>query len=154
MRRRLTGTVRVPLPPGEAFTLFTPRGEERWVDAWRPRFPAGARDDTEPGTVFETAHGAERTTWVVLARDPGRRVSYARVTPGRRAGTVTVDVAPHADGGSTAEVVYDLTALTADGAPDLEAFAGGYAAFLRSWEDAIAAHLAQSARSTSSPPSA
>ncbi|HEU5026394.1 MAG TPA: SRPBCC family protein [Spirillospora sp.] len=154
MRRRLTGTVRVPLPPAEAFTLFTPRGEELWVDGWRPAFPADAADDTEPGTVFETVHDTERTTWVVVARDPGRRVSYARVTPGHRAGTVTVDVAPHPDGGSTAEVVYDLTALTAGGEHGLDAFAGGYAAFLRSWEDAIAAHLAQSARSTSSPPSA
>lgn len=154
MRRRLAGTVRVPLPPAEAFALFTPRGEERWVHGWRPLFPADAPDDTEPGTVFETVHGDERTTWVVLTRDPGRHVSYARVTPGLRAGTVTVGVVPRPDGGSTAEVVYDLTALTADGARDLDAFAGGYAAFLRSWEDAIAAHLAQSTRSTSSPPSA
>lgn len=124
------------------------------MHGWRPLFPAGAPDDTAPGTVFETVHGTERTTWVVLARDPGRHVSYARVTPGLRAGTVTVDVVPHPDGGSTAEVVYDLTALTGDAAPDLEAFAEGYPAFLRSWEGAIAAHLAQSTRSTSSPPSA
>lgn len=141
IRRRVGGRVRVPLPPDEAFALFTPRGEERWVRGWRPRFPVDAATDadgTEPGTVFETVHDGETTTWVVLAREPGRHISYARVTPGRRAGTVTVDIG---DDGA-AEVTYDLTALTEEAARDLDEFAAGYPGFLRAWEDAIAAHLA------------
>ncbi|MFD0683785.1 SRPBCC family protein [Actinomadura fibrosa] len=146
-RRRLTGRLRVALPPEEAFGLFTPRGEERWVPGWRPRFPAG--DDGGPGTVFETVHDGETTTWVVLVHEPGRRLSYARVTPGHRAGTVTVVLTGDGDGGSDVEVSYDLTALTADAERALDGFAAGYPAFLRSWEGAI-----QSTRSTSSPPSA
>ncbi|MBG0829921.1 hypothetical protein HS041_19320 [Planomonospora sp. ID67723] len=56
---KLTGTLTVPLPPEEAFHLFTARGEERWVEGWRPRFPVPVEDDTAPGTVFETgAHEA------------------------------------------------------------------------------------------------
>ena len=129
MRIIVTGRVHTGLPPEEAFVLFTPRGEERWAEGWHPRFPAGSvEDDTEPGTVFET-HG---TYWVVLERDPGRRIAYARVTPGDRAGRVIVTL--DADG---AEVTYDLTALTEASAERLQAFADDYPAFLQSWEQAI-----------------
>jgi hypothetical protein len=136
-RHRLEGQLEVALPPREAFVLFTPRGEERWVDGWLPRFPVPTRDDTAPGTVFETSP-AEPTTWVVIERERGRRISYARVTPGSRAGTVTVTLEEDRDGHSIVHVVYDLTALTPQAAGELRRFAAGYPAFLRSWQKAIA----------------
>lgn len=138
VRYRLEGTINVDAPPTEAFALFTPRGEERWVDDWSPQFPVCTDDDTVPGTVFETSTD-EPTTWVVLDRDQPRQVSYARVTPGSRAGTVTVTLEDDdAAGCSVVQVVYDLTALNADAAADLREFADGYQAFLRSWQDALA----------------
>ena len=95
---RLTGRIQVGLPPGAAFRLFTPRGEQDWVQGWQPRFPAPAPDDAKPGTVFEThAHG-RHTIWLVTSREPGRRISYARVTPGEQAGTVTVTITAAGDG--------------------------------------------------------
>lgn len=136
---RLTGRITVALPPSQAFVLFTPRGEERWVPGWQPRFPVPTDDDTTPGTVFETAAGGELTIWVVLDREPGRRMSYARVTPGSRAGTVSVTLDDNADGGSTVEVTYVLTALSPDGERQLAEFAAGYTDFLTSWESAISA---------------
>lgn len=139
---QLTGVVRVPLPPDEAFVLFTPRGEEQWVTGWRPRFPAPAADDTEPGTVFETAAHGEVTTWVVLDREPGRHVSYARVTPGSRAGTVAVRLDADGAGRSAVNVTYTLTALSAAGGRGLAEFAAAYPAFLASWEEEIRAFLA------------
>ncbi|MFG2004180.1 SRPBCC family protein [Spirillospora sp. NPDC048911] len=132
----LTGDLTVALRPADAFELFTPRGEERWVAGWRPRFPAAGSDDTAPGTVFETTSDGETTTWIVLDREPGRRVSYARVTPGSRAGTVTVELAEH-EGGSSVRVTYELTALSPDGEEELRTFAAGYPEFLRSWETAV-----------------
>ncbi|MEV0824873.1 SRPBCC family protein [Nonomuraea rubra] len=137
----LTGRLAVALPPEAAFTLFTPRGEELWVAGWRPRFPMGTSDDSAPGTVFETGADGEPTIWVVAAREPGRRVSYARVTPGSRAGTVTVEVDADGQGGSTVQVTYELTALTPQGQGPLREFAGSYRDFLRSWEVDIARHL-------------
>jgi hypothetical protein len=135
-RQRLTGRIHLALPPDEAFHLFTPRGEQRWAPGWRPYFPAPTEDDTEPGTVFETdAHG-HHTTWLVLDRQPGQRIHYARVTPGDRAGTVTVTLRP-TDHGTEAEVTYHLTALTTEAADELAAFAHDYPAYLRSWQDAI-----------------
>jgi hypothetical protein len=123
----------VRLPPGyePALFLFTPRGEKLWADGWDPLFPAAASDDTEPGTVFETVHGQQRTTWVVCAREPGRWVRYARLAHGRDAGTVTVTL----DGGT---VEYDLTALSGEAAAGLAQFAAGYPRFLQHWEAAIA----------------
>lgn len=65
-RQRLTGRIQIALPPGEAFRLFTPRGEQDWAQGWHPRFPAPAPDDTEPGTVFEThAHGRHSEVEVI-----------------------------------------------------------------------------------------
>jgi hypothetical protein len=132
----------VRLPPGykPALFLFTPRGEKLWADGWDPLFPAPASDDTEPGTVFETVHGQQRTTWVVCAREPGRWVRYARLAHGRDAGTVTVTL----DGGTSpgevrvATVEYDLTALSGEAAAGLAQFAAGYPRFLQHWEAAIA----------------
>jgi len=75
---------------------------------------------------------------VVTECVPGRLIRYARVTPGVRAGTVTVELADV--GAETAvTVTYDLTALTPDAVAALRDFADGYPAFLRSWQDAIAA---------------
>jgi Polyketide cyclase / dehydrase and lipid transport len=139
-RRRLTGRIMVDLPPGEAFRLFTPGGEQDWAHGWHPRFPVAAADDSEPGTVFETdAHG-RHTIWLVTSRESGKRISYARVTPGEQAGTVTVVLNASGDG-SEVEVVYELTALNGDASDKLSEFADGYPAYLQSWQDAIAARL-------------
>jgi hypothetical protein len=140
---RLTGALHVPLPPAEAFRLFTASGEQRWVEGWEPRFPGPVDDDTAPGTVWETGHAGEHTIWLVLDSDPGRRVSYARVTPHDRAGTVTVELAEAADGGSDVTVTYVLTALTDAADEALATFAAGYAEFLTGWATAIEAHLSR-----------
>ena len=137
-RHRLTGTISVELPPEAAFRLFTPAGEREWVDGWEPRFPASADDDTVPGTVFETAAHGRVTTWIVLAREPGRAISYARVTPGERAGTVSV-ILDRDGAGSRVTVTYELTSLTPEARDGLRAFAAGYGEYLNSWEGAIAA---------------
>jgi hypothetical protein len=135
-RERLTGRITVALPAGEAYRLFTPLGERDWAHGWDPRFPVPAPDDAEPGTVFETRAHDQPTIWVVTGREPGRRICYARVTPGDLAGTVTVTISP-AGGGSEVEVTYELTPLTATARARLRDFAEGYAAYLRSWQEAI-----------------
>ena len=139
-RQPLTGHITVGLPAGEAFRLFTPRGEQAWAPGWHPRFRVPVPDDTEPGTVFETdAHG-QHTIWLVTARDPGRRICYARVTPREQAGIVTVTITA-AGGHSEVEVTYQLTALSPAADHRLREFAEGYPAYLQSWQDAIAAWL-------------
>ena len=139
-RLRLTGRIKVALPPSEAFRLFTPRGEQDWAHGWHPSFPAPTPDDTEPGTVFETSAHGQHTIWLVTDRQPGERISYARVTPGDQAGTVTVTISA-AGHHSEVEVTYQLTALTGPASRKLREFADGYPAYLRSWQEAIEASL-------------
>ncbi len=139
----LVGRLRVPLPPADAFVLFTAVGEREWVHGWEPRFPRPVDDDTEPGSVFVTDGHGGGTVWVVTARDRPWLISYARVTPGDRAGTVTVRLAPAGEEGehSDVEVAYELTALVPEAEHDLRRFAEGYSAYLASWERDIAAYL-------------
>ena len=126
------GTLRVNAPAREAFEFFTPSGERRWAPGWDPRFPAPPADETAPGTVFTTLHSGQETIWVVTAREPGRSISYARVTPNGRAGTIEVRCVDLGDRTTRVEVTTDLTAL--DGtAPE------PYAEYLRTWERLIAA---------------
>jgi hypothetical protein len=138
--QRLTGRINVPLPPDEAFRLFTARGEQDWAHGWHPHFPVPADDDSEPGTVFETSAHGQHTIWVVTDRQVGKRISYARVTPDDRAGTVTVVISPDGQH-SEVEVTYQLTALTALASRELSEFADGYPAYLRSRQDAITGSL-------------
>jgi hypothetical protein len=137
----VSGLVRVPLPPVEAFELFTPSGEKTWTKGWAPRFPAPVEEETSVGAVFDTDDGNGRTTWVVAACDPGRRITYARVTAGERAGTVTVDCRDAGGDATEAHVTYALTALRDEARPELARFAAQYDGYLKHWEEAIAEAL-------------
>jgi hypothetical protein len=138
-RVRVSGVVPVALPPHEAFGLFTASGERAWAHGWDPRFPVAVDDETEPGTVFEVARGGHASTWVVASCVPGASIAYARHVPGDHAGLITVECDAAPDGTTQARVTYDLTALSEEGAMDLETFAAGYDAFMAHWRDAIAA---------------
>ena len=75
---------------------------------------------------------------MVTEREPGRSIGYARVTPGDRAGTVTVALTASGDD-SEAEVTYRLTALSDQADAALREFAAAYEGYLASWESAISA---------------
>ncbi len=137
---RLTARIKVPLPPSEAFRLFTARGEQDWVHGWHPHFPAPTPDDTEPGIVFETNAHDQHTIWLVTERQPAKRIAYARVTPEVQAGTVTVVITPDGEH-SEVEVTYQLTALSPAASDKLDEFAADYPAYIRSWQDGITAWL-------------
>lgn len=111
------------MPPGEALRLFTPLGEKAWADGWDPLFSAPLEDDgSRPGTVFEVAHNGDYSVWIVCRFEAERVVQYARLIPGKSAGTVTVSIATESDG-SVATVEYELTALSDSAADELMRFA-------------------------------
>ena len=76
----------------------------------------------------------------MTGREWGRRIAYAQVIPGHRAGSITVTL-DATEEGSEVEVVYELTPLSETGEHDLEQFAENYGEFLRSWQDEIATCL-------------
>jgi hypothetical protein len=105
----------VAAPADIVFRMFTPKGEELWIDAWRPRYVHPQDGTTVHGMVFTTGDGAEHTVWQMIEFDPlGRRSVYARTTPGVRVGTVTVEVDALDPLTSQARIRYEMTAL-ADG---------------------------------------
>lgn len=140
-RIRCSGVIRVAAPIAETYPLFLASGERRWARGWDPRFPAPAEDETQPGTVFTTAGGGTSTTWIVTAAEPPATISYARCTPGERAGTVVIVCRPATAHATDVEVSYDLTSLTPDAEPALQAFEDRFPAFLEHWETAIDAAI-------------
>lgn len=101
--------------------MFTPKGEELWIDAWRPRYVHPPDGNTVRGMVFITGDTKEQTIWQMLEFDPARlRATYARTTPGLRVGTVAVEVEEQAPGMSRVRIRYDMTALVDE--PVLEAY--------------------------------
>ena len=137
-RVRRRGDFRLAIPPEDAFGLFTAEGERLWVEGWEPRILSASA--TEPSSVFLTSHGGEETIWVVVDADREEGLlRYARVSPGRRAGTVEVRVHPDS-GGTRVEVAYDLTALGADGEDALRSMdEAGFAEMLTQWKKMIEA---------------
>ena len=112
------GRFTLPLRPESALELFTPEGERRWAgSSWSPEYaiPGAAVDDSAPGTVFTTESDGGAATWIVLERrDDGMR--YARVAPGRIAGTITVSCSHGAATDETRVTVrYDVTSLGPEG---------------------------------------
>jgi hypothetical protein len=142
------GRFSLPLPIEAAVALFTPEGERRWAgSSWNPRYPLAdpARDDAAPGTVFTTESDGGDATWIVLERrDDGMR--YARVAPGRIAGTISVACAAVAPGETEVTVTYDVTSLGPEGAAFVEELERGYDAFLAGWREEIVAAVAVEAR--------
>jgi len=101
---------------GEVFPMFTPAGEESWVDGWRPDYVYPGGRETSEGMIFRTSHGAEETLWSCVAWEPERhRVKYLRVTPGSRMGYVEVTCRSADDGATITKVRYDLTSLSEAG---------------------------------------
>ena len=136
-----TGEFTLPLSIEQALPLFTPEGERRWAGhAWDPRYADGAAGDrSDPGTVFTTESTGGDAVWIVLGRTEDS-IAYARVVPGRNAGTVRVTCSAEQDG-CRVRVAYDLTSLGPEGNAFVREFEDGYAAFLEHWRQAIVESL-------------
>jgi hypothetical protein len=89
-----------------------------------------------PGTVFSTESEGGSATWIVLERrDDGMR--YARIAPGRIAGTISVSCAASSPAETEVAVTYDVTSLGPEGAEFVEGLRDGYDEFLESWRQEI-----------------
>lgn len=135
------GQFDVPLPIAEALPLFTPEGERLWAGpSWDPVYtiPDGAQDGSSPGTVFTTESVGGDATWIVLERSD-RGMRYARVVPGRIAGTIAVTCAAGVHAGQTrVRVTYDVTSLGPEGAVFVRELEATYDDFLEDWRQRLA----------------
>ena len=140
---RSSHEIRIPLPIGQAFMLFTPAGEELWVDGWNPTYIHPHDGATTRGMVFTTGAGPDHTIWYMADFDRASYFSrYVRTTPGIRTGAVEVQCRPEGDDATVVRVSYDLVALSEEGERSLQAFEGdAYAAMIESWRSAIEARM-------------
>lgn len=138
-----THRIRIDLPVAQAQRLFTPAGEELWVEHWAPHYLHPADGRTEAGMVFTTGSGDDYTVWSLADYDTTAfRARYTRVTPATRTGFVEVQCRPAGDAATDVEVSYRLTALNDAGARSLEAYRGAaFVAMIEGWKALIDAQL-------------
>ena len=144
------GSVDVALPLPEAFELFTPEGERRWVAGWEPRYLHPADGRLEAGMVFTTAVGGEETLWMVSAHDPrAGHADYMRLTPGSRIGLVRIRCNALGERRTRVDVTYEMTALSDSGNDAVRAFGDKpFASVMQAWSESIDCLLAQATTAT------
>jgi hypothetical protein len=116
MRTEFHHEIRVPFAIGEAFPLFTPKGEELWVPGWKPDYISPASGETCEEMIFRTDHGSESTLWTCLQWRPDQHhVRYLRVTPGSRAAFVDVRCLSDGPASTLIRISYTYVALSQSG---------------------------------------
>ena len=133
------------MPVAQCQRLFTPAGEELWVDGGRPNDVMPSDGRTERGMVFTTGAGDGFTIWTLADFDTDAHYArYVRVTPASRCGFVEVRCAAIDERRTGVTVGYELTALAAQAEHALDAFEGSaFTAMIEGWRAAIAARLPQ-----------
>jgi hypothetical protein len=134
-----TATIHLDAPVDRVFPMFEPEGERHWAPGWDPHYLWPADGSARVGTTFTTDGGG--TVWILAEHEPGRRVVYTHIRRGV-AGRVEVRCSPAQDGGTTAEVRYDLTALSPDASePLLTAPEEHFRAWIGHWQTSIDHYL-------------
>ncbi len=133
-------------PPDVVFALLCPEREKEWLPGWDARMIHSASGIAERGAVFETAHAAGRTLWLITEYDSPRRIAFARWQPDGLIVHVEIVLAREHTGGTAAGICYTYTAATETGAATLDAM--GEDAWLQNmsaWETNMNAWLAKRA---------
>lgn len=142
---RAQHSVTLPLPVQHCQMLFTPAGEELWVEGWKPTYHHPTDGSTQRGMIFSTGAGEELTFWslVDFERGPNRYFArYMRVTPALRSGFVEVECSAASAGSTRVQVSYEMTALTEAGQASLRAYAPeNFPRMIEEWRSLIEAKL-------------
>lgn len=137
-------TITVPLPVENAFPLFTPAGEQLWLEEWQPEFLYPDDGRTEAGMVFRTHHGGEETVWSCIEFAPEQhRIRYVRVSSATRFVTLHIGCRRASATSTSVEIRYALTALTTEGTRMLKALTPTeFASNIDRWQEKIACYAA------------
>lgn len=116
------GKVHVAAAPDEAFPLFSPEGEKRWVPGWAPEILHPPEGRWEARQIFRTQEESGEAVWVISRLDRGaHEAEYHRIEPGRYVARVEVACRPAPEGGTEAEIAYSFVGLSDSGNRDIEA---------------------------------
>jgi hypothetical protein len=143
--RAITLRGRLPVGAGiaDAFPLFSPEGERRWVPGWDPELlhPSGA--EWEEGQIFRTRDETGDAVWLVTRLDRRQhRVEYHRVQPGRWVAHITVQCRELEGSRTEVETAYAFVGLSAVGNREIDAMTQeSYDAKMTRWTEWIARYL-------------
>lgn len=134
-----THAIELPFDAKRALHFFTPKGEEIWIKEWQPNYIWPHNGETQRNMVFTTGQDHELTYWCMVDFDQDNLFSrYTRVTPNSRSVLVEVKIIPIHDIQCEAIISYTLTALSDNGASDIEAFTEEkYSEMIDEWRDLI-----------------
>lgn len=131
--------IHIDIPVRQCQMLFTPAGEELWVDGWQPSYMHPPNGSTTQGMVFTTGSGDETTVWFLteFSREP-YRARYARVTPASRWGFVEVACKETSDNATQVLITYELQALNPKGEEVLKDFEPApFVSMIEDWKRCI-----------------
>lgn len=140
-----TTAFELPVSIGDLFPLFSPEGEKLWVPGWDYENVMGTTQLSED-YVFLTGthdHAEAAAVWVVKKYEPGDHlVEFYRIEPEQKVGLVRVRCVETDAAGTSVEVTYKYTSLTAEG----ERFVAGfdqstYEAFISEWRALLASYF-------------
>ena len=142
---RAQHSVTLALPIQQCQMLFTPAGEELWVEGWKPTYHHPTDGSTRRGMIFSTGSGEELTFWSLVDFERGGNrhfARYTRVTPALRSGFVEVECSEASAGSTRVQVSYEMTALTSAGQESLQAYAPeNFARMIEEWRSLIESRL-------------
>ena len=137
-------SISIDLPADQAFELFTPLGELKWVKNWDPQFVWPEDGKLVKGLTFKTAATNDSESeyiWVVTMLNE-LMVEYTVFTQNR---TWNISVlCAEAGTGTRALICYTFTALNLKGIElNRLALQGLFEHDLRDWEEAIRQYLSE-----------
>ena len=138
-------------PPEQVFPLLCPVREAEWLPGWKYRLVYSQSGVAELGAVFTTPNlGAgtapkedgPETTWIITHYDPAKfEIAFAWVRPQMLATRLEIALAPAAQDCTRSRIRYTYTALSAEGARELESMEATFEQRMRRWEKAINHYL-------------
>lgn len=136
VRVRHTYRQHLNAPPAEVFPLLGPVRECDWVPDWNPSVVYSDSGVVEPDCVFLIPEESQQAIWVTTEHNSTEHiVEFVKVTPGHTVGHISIQLQAAREGGATATITYQYTALSPTG----EAFVRGftedaYAMFMQQWK--------------------
>ena len=132
----LSGGFTLPIPLQEAFPLFSPLGEKRWVPGWDPELVHPPGVEWERGLIFRTREERGDAIWVVTALDRERHeVEYHRVEAGRYVARVQVRCSAAPADATRVQVTYTFVGLSDVGNDDIAAMSQeAYVEKMQRWQ--------------------
>jgi len=126
-------------PPGEVFPLLCPVREAEWVNGWEPRVVVTSSGLAEPGCIFVTPGLPQDAVWIMTNYDKEKfLMEITKVIPGVVVGMIHVQLRPHGDDSTLAEITYTYTAISEYGDRMLEEFSvEHFTAFMETWENEL-----------------